>query len=97
MLVLSVWKPTVLSTINVIVSGKQSFDTKIIVGVKRIVEIIICHFKIPSIIPEAEDSKEIYLLEIYLLEIFFIFFIYFILFYFRFYFLFFLFIFLLFT
>jgi hypothetical protein len=92
MLVLSVWKPMVLSTINVIVSGKQSFDTKIIVGVKRIVEIIICHFKIPSIIPEAEDSKEIYLL-----EIFFIFFIYIILFYFRFYFLFFLFIFLLFT
>jgi hypothetical protein len=53
---LSVWNSVVLSNINVIFSGKQSFDIIIIVGVKRTVEIIICHFKIPSIIPEAEDS-----------------------------------------
>lgn len=54
--ILSVWKAVVLSKINVIVSGKHNFETIIIVGVKRIVEMFICHFKIPSIIPEAEFS-----------------------------------------
>jgi hypothetical protein len=58
-LCLSVWKAVVLSTKNVIVSGKQNFETAIIAGVRSTVEIIICHFRIPSIIPEAEDSKKI--------------------------------------
>ena len=62
-LCLSVWNAVVLSTKNVIFSGKQSFDTAIIVGVKRTVEMIICHFKIPSMIPDAEDSRNFIIIE----------------------------------
>ena len=62
-LCLSVWNAVVLSTKNVIFSGKQNFDTAIIVGVKRTVEMIICHFKIPSMIPDAEDSRNFIIIE----------------------------------
>jgi hypothetical protein len=41
---------------KVIVSGKHSCEIKIIEGVKSTVDIIICHLRIPSIIPEALDS-----------------------------------------
>jgi len=69
-LCLSVWNAVVLSTKNVIFSGKQSFDTAIIVGVKRTVEMIICHFKIPSMIPDAEDSRNFIIIELIFLFIF---------------------------
>ena len=39
-----------------------------IAGVRRIVEIIICHFRIPSIIADAEDSKN-FLDEFFFFEI----------------------------
>ena len=40
-------------------SGKQIFETRIIAGVNKSVEIIICHFRIDSIEPDLEFSKKI--------------------------------------